>query len=381
MLRSRVRQSFTRRGSATVEFALVVPLLVSILMFSIFLSEVVRAKIKLQEASRYVAWELTSYVLSDYATADHDKAFDTAMKATVDEANERYKDLDSIEPDGKFGTMLRAEPAKVTVKNQTVAGVDLSRLFPSGSGGAGSEAAAGVGKTVNFFLDHFKFNTKGQVEVEFTSKLVSYVMPRRYLQNGDRGFFDVDNWGGRDLSNLPVKNRYTLIANGWQLPDGGDALVKPKHAGVHSGGSKHGLYLQVDRMTFLGANNYLSAVGLNKLGAVANFVLPDFLGPFVVAKNYKPGDGDDCNKDLHGAHPGLNNLKTYPGLDDDRQRCFDTAPFRDTQKYDDSLYRKIFQARGDYFMGCKNQMADNPNTPAADPSESKDKNEQKITCE
>ena len=382
MLRSRSSSRSVRRGATTVEFALVVPLLVSILMFSMFLTDIIRAKIKLQEASRYVAWEMSSYTLSDYGQGDHDKAFDVAMQAAKKEATERFSDLDSIEPNGRFGTMLSADPAEVTIKNQTVDGIDLSRLFPSTGSEGGPEAGAAVGKSINFLLDQFRFNTKGQVEVELKSKLASTLLPKQYLQREQRGFFSVDNWGGRDLSNLPVSNRYTLIANGWHLPDGGDALMKPKRAGVHDGGSDHGLYLQVDRMKFLGVGNYLDKVGLDKLSSVANFIFPDFLGPFVVAHNYTPGEsGRDCNKTKHGAPMGLNNLNAYPGLDDPDQRCFDTAPFRDTQAYDNSLYRKVFMARGDNFMGCKRAQADMPNTPGMDPSTSKDKNEQKVTCE
>ncbi|EPX59625.1 pilus biogenesis protein, TadE family [Cystobacter fuscus DSM 2262] len=382
MLRSRAHKKTVRRGAAIVEFALVVPLLVSILMFSMFLSDIIRAKLKMQEASRYTAWEMSSYTLSDYGSADHDKAFETAQKAAVDEATERYKDLDSLEPDGKFGFMLSAEPVQVKVENQTVAGIDLSRVF-EGNGGIGGEASSAVGKTLNFFLDHFKMNTKGQVQVEITSKLASLGLPRNYLQQEQKGFFDVDNWGGKDLSNLPVKNRYTLIATGWQLPDGANAVMAPKRAGVHSGGeSQHGMAAQVDRMTFLGVGNYADKVGLDALGSIANFVFPDFFGPFVVAHNYEPSaEGNECNKPGHGASVGLNNLNKYPGLDDDAQRCFDTAPFRDTQKYDDSLYRKVFMARGNSFMGCKNEQADMPNTPAPDPSVQKDKNKKKVSCE
>lgn len=377
----RSSKKLVRRGAAIVEFALVVPLLVSILMFSMFLSDIVRAKLKLQEASRYTAWEMTSYTLSDFGGANHDQAFDTAQQAAVEEANERYGDLDSLEPQGKFGFMVKAEPMQVKVQNQTVAGIDLSRVF-EGNGGVGNEASNAVGKTLNFFLDHFRMNTKGQVEVETTSQLGSIGLPRRYLQQDNRGFFDVDNWGGRDLSNLPVKNRYTLIANGWHLPDGGNAIMAPKQAGVHGGGSRHGMALQVNRMTFLGVGNYMDKVGLGALGEVANFVFPDFLGPFVVANNYEPAEeAQECNKQKHGAMKGLNNLNKYPGLDDPAQRCFDTAPFRDTQAYDDSLYRKIFMARGNSFMGCKNEQADMPNTPQPDPSIQGDKNEEKVSCE
>jgi len=351
-------------------------------MFSVFLSEVIRARLKLQEASRYVAWEMTSYTLSDYATADHDRAFGLAMTAAVKEASERYADLDSIEPQGRFGTMLRAAPVQVGMRNQSVAGIDLSRVFPNGAGGKGPEAAAAMGKTLGYLLGHFRFNTRGQVEVETTSTLSSHVLPRRFLQKEQHGFFDVDNWGGRDLSNLPVKERYTLIANGWHLPDGGDALMKPKQAGVHDGGSPHGLRLQVDRMKFLGVGNYLDQVKLDQFSAVAHFLLPDFLGPFVVSHNYVPGEsGRGCNKSKHGAPMGLNNVNAYPGLDDPAQRCFDTAPFRDTQAYDQSLYRKMFMARGGNFMGCKNAQADMPHMPGLDPSTSKDQNERKISCE
>jgi hypothetical protein len=375
----RARQKASRRGAATVEFALVVPLLVSILMFSMYLGDIVRAKLKLQEASRYIAWEMTSYTLSDYATANHDQAFDTALSATANEAQERYKDLDSIEPNVKFGFMLRSEPVEVDVQNQTVAGIDLSRVFPPG--GTGDEVSGAAGKTLNFLLNHFKFNTKGQVQVEVTSRLTNRLLPRQYLRKEQGGFFAVDNWGGRDLNDMQVRNRFTLIANGWHLPDGADARVKARRAGVHDGGTQHGLFLQVDRMKFLGVGDYMDKVGLDRLGKVANFVLPDFMGPFVVSHNYMPGNAQGCSKDKHGAYAGLNNLANYPGLDDDKQRCFDTVPFRDTQAYDSSLYRSIFRARGENFMGCKNAQADMPNTPKADPKTSKDKNKKKITCE
>jgi hypothetical protein len=377
----RARQQASRRGAATVELALVVPLLVSILMFSMYLSDIVRAKLKLQEASRYIAWEMTSYTLSDYATANHPRAFDTALRATRQEAEERYKDLDSLEPDVTFGFMLRSEPVEVDIQNQTVAGLDLSQVFLEGPEGAGEEVAGAVGKTLGSLLDSFRFNTQGQVRVEVSSRLTHRMMPRQYLQKEQGGFFAVDNWGGRDLSDMRVKNRFSLIANGWHLPDGADARVKPMRAGVHDGGSKHGLFLQVDRMKLPGVGNSLDKVGLEQLGQVAHFILPDFQGPFVVSHNYRPGDAQGCNKDKHGAHPGLNNLASYPGLDDDEQRCFDTVPFRDTQAYDSSLYRSIFMARGEHFMGCKNPQADTPNMPHADPSTSTDKNRKKVTCE
>jgi hypothetical protein len=50
-------------------------------------------------------------------------------------------------------------------------------------------------------------------------------------------------------------------------------------------------------------------------------------------------------------------------LDHPRPACFDTAPFRDTQRYEGSLSLQMFRARGPYFMGCQRPQADDPSTP------------------
>ena len=63
-----------------MEFALIVPVLVMILLFSMYLTELVRAKLKLQEFSRYVVLEMTSYTLSDFANAKHEEAFADAQR-------------------------------------------------------------------------------------------------------------------------------------------------------------------------------------------------------------------------------------------------------------------------------------------------------------
>ena len=383
MLRSRLLSRRARRGAAVVEFALVAPLIVSILFFSIYLTDIVRAKLKLQEASRYVAWEMTSYALSDYGSADHAKAFQTAEQAAVKEAAERYKDLDSLELNSRFGTLLSAKAPEVVVKNEEVAGVDLSAV----TGGSGSTGAAG--KPLNTVLGYFKFNTKGQVQVQLNGELSASLLPRNYLQKEQHGFYTVDNWGGRDLSHLPIKNQYTLIANGWHLPDGSDAVVTDRQSGVHTGGkTRHGMAVQVDHMKFLGIVDQVGGTGLGGVISALDFAVPAFMGTFVVSHNYTKDESKlhGCNKTKHSGPSGLHNLEPNPGLDEDskvdlEQRCFDTSPFRDTQEYDQSLYKRMFDARGDNFMGCKKAQADMPNTVGVPQGSHRDKNEQKITCE
>jgi Flp pilus assembly protein TadG len=381
MLHPRLTSRHVRRGAAMVEFLLVAPLLVSILLFSLFLTDIIRAKFKLQEASRYVAWEMTSYTLSDYGGSDPARAFQTAQAATVREATERYKDLDSLEPNSRFGTLLRAEAPQVVVKDEVVAGLDLSVIA-----GGGTAAAS---KSLDAVLGHFKFNTQGQVQVRLTSALSASLLPRHYLQKDPHGFFTVDHWGGRDLSHLPIQNQYTLIATGWQLPDGSDAVVTDRQAGLHSGGkTRHGLALQVDRMKFLGIEDPLEDSGLHRITDALAFPLPAFMGTFVVSHNYTKDTSrwHGCNKTRHSGPSGLHNLEPHPGLDehskvDLEQRCFDTAPFRDTQAYDKSLYKRMFDARGEHFMGCKKAQADRPDTPGVPEGSHHDRNERKITCE
>ena len=67
-------------------------------------------------------------------------------------------------------------------------------------------------------------------------------------------------------------------------------------------------------------------------------------------------------------------------LDHERPQCFDTAPFRDTE-YSDAQYKKIFEARGEHFMGCKNPQAEDPSAPNSADATKGDKNEDIVNCE
>src|SRR5215471_6746543 len=86
------------RGSALLEFALVAPILIALILYSLFFSELVRAKLKLHEVARYAAWEMGSHPLSDYGTARPVAAFERTRSATVRDAEARYVSLDSLEP-------------------------------------------------------------------------------------------------------------------------------------------------------------------------------------------------------------------------------------------------------------------------------------------
>ena len=124
-------------------------------------------------------------------------------------------------------------------------------------------------------------------------------------------------------------------------------------------------------MTFLGAPERLrglpgASTALRLLGRAA----PDPTGTFVVSHNYGSELGNETAAECRylerypeRARAGLNNLATASLVDHERPACFDTAPFRDQAKYEDSLYVRLFEARGSWFMGCKHSGADDPASP------------------
>ena len=204
-------------------------------------------------------------------------------------------------------------------------------------------------------LRTWKFNDGGRVQAESSVQLRNRFLPRSYLDT------------------LPLKSRLTLVVDGWTLADGGDAMMRGRRAGLHRTGSRpSGLYLQVARMTFLGLRNRLENIPV--LGSMAGFlraVAPDPTGTFVVSHNYGPDPGGEWSRRCNslgrypaGAIGGLNNLARFSQLDEPRPDCFDTAPFRDQSRYEDSLYLRMFEARGSWFMGCKSFGADDPSAPA-----------------
>ncbi len=369
------------RGAATLELALSIPLLVVMLLFSIYLVDLLRARLHLQEATRYAAFELTSHVLSDYATGTHAGAFERAREVTQTDATARFRDLESVEdvPAGTLG--VGYGPLEVSVTNADAVFADV----PLNKEGGGGNPLAAIGGGARWMTERLGFDPSGKVTVRARMTAQNRILPARYLE-GEDGFFTVSPTGGVDLRNVPLESRYTLVANPWNLPDGADSTAGPKRTGLRRTGGETGLRLQVSRMKFFGVGPFLGQLGnVAGLRSLIDFSLPDPDGTFVVSHNYATdpaidrGLGDrGCGGENHTAKLGLNNLATYPGLDDDALRCFDTAPFRDTHDYDESLYKQMFDARGPHFMGCKQAMADDPSRPG---NHSSDVNNQKVDCQ
>ena len=349
MLRSRPT------GAATVELVLLAPLFMLLVYAGLLLVDLVHARLKLQEASRYLAWEMTSYPLSDYGSGRNERAFAAASKAAVEEAMARYRDLDSAEdgPPRGFGVELSGLTA--TVQNEPVPFDAPTLPLLTGDGGTWSaRTLARLARGPRALLAGFGLNLEGQVVAELSVRFRSRLLPWLHLG-----------------SELPLRSRFTLIADGWQLADGAAATIAGGRAGNHrSGKSPSGLWLQVDRMHFLGDRGF-AGQALPQLGSalgVLPVALPSFSGTFVVSHPYGPGKACEgipgypsAGIPAQDARGGLSNLKEL--VDFPRPACFDTAPFRDTQEYEASLYGRLFRARGAHFMGCQNAQADDPSSP------------------
>lgn len=392
---------YARRGAATVEFAIVVPVLVMILLFSMYLTELVRAKLKLQEFARYTVWEMTSYTLSDFAKAKHDDAFRDARQEMMAEAVERYRDMDSVEPNAPRGNFVASySDVAGTVENKEIPLFEAGLMLGNGGEGFASDVVSAANVGANQLLGGWDFNTKGWVEAETSMRFNDLLLPEHYLDEGSGGFFKVDPFGGKSIRSLELKSRFSMYADPWNLEDGSDATMRERRAGSHRKGPQdmpHGLYQQVDRMVFLGARQQLEDnVGI--LGDFQQFIQqisPDLVGTFVVSHNYtlSPRGGDaaawgrECIGEDTGiesypfeAEGGLNNLGKFSQIDWPRPMCFDTAPFRD-QPYDRSQYIRIFKSRGEHFMGCKNPQAEDPSAPTSAASTKGDKNTHVVNCE
>jgi len=219
------------------------------------------------------------------------------------------------------------------------------------------------------------------VEADVSMNFNNLLIPKSYLDEGGQGgFFKADPTGGTDLRSLPIKSRYSMYVDPWNMEDGADATIRGRRAGAHREGPEdmpHGLYKQVNRMVFLGLTKKLSdAAGSIQFPQFLSKIFPAFLGTFVVSHNYGPSPSGDWSRECIGkdtgiesyppeAEGGLNNLNKVSQIDWPRPTCFDTAPFRD-QPYDKSQYIQIFKARGEYFMGCKNAQAADPSAPKSD---------------
>jgi hypothetical protein len=350
-----------------LELAVTMPLFVTLLLFGMYLSELVRAKLRLQQAGRFLAWELTAHPFGDPGRGDPSGAFEAAGREAVAQTVRRYRDLDPAEEVRSGGFGVSYDDFQARLSNGVAPLLELGAPEVEGDGGPWSTRAVSLSRQgLKTSLRNWGFNLRGQVRAEVSVDLRSTLLPAHYL-DGLGGFFREPMWSTKP-GGLRLRSGLVLLADGWQLADGADATVAGGRAGNHRGGrTESGLYRAVRRMRFWGEDDFADPGLPFLLGVrgVVPFELPEPSGAFTVSHAYglAPPRGRAC-AGIPGypdaARGGLASGAAL--LDHPRPQCFDSAPFRDTQEYASSRYLRLFQARGPWFMGCQRPGADDPSS-------------------
>jgi hypothetical protein len=346
------RERGTEAGAAVVEFALVSLILVSMFTSSIFFTEALIAKIKLQEATRYATWELTDIQLSDYMNHNHDALFSAAWTKVVGEVTARWGDDlsgDSPSPgDGQVQIpsgqgMLFFSAANFQQAPSGSGGGPgdpnvVANIYDLSSSSGSSGGPAAVSQIFNgaadaLLFDDFKFNSKGLVDATFQVDLNLTRQPAYSVTMADRhNLLD-------SATKLTFSNRQTLLADAWDLKDG--TSIVPQGSGTAYGS-------QLKQMAFLGLLNVpgVSDIAgfINTITGVAPNLIEDPLGAPWVATNaytgFDPSTGED-SMDV-GSVTGVG------------ESTFDTSPMRETEDGDlDSDWCRTFMKRDQGYLGCQ----------------------------
>ena len=365
------------QGQALVEFAIVAPLIIMVLMFSIWFVELVQIKLKVQEAARYAAWEATSYKLHDYdkGQSELNKLSSEMTQKVAEEAMQRYGDLDSSSASPTLNNSIFAAswtPPLIFVVDQQEEAVYggpivnflfgiAGTLFDFFSGlsykspNVFAQSLVAIGKDQGGAMSTRMFGSSewGFNKRSYAMATVSVIVQNNWLNRGV-GKMVLPNWGAF------LTERHAVLADPWHLDVGASLPSSADSSDV--GFSKDQPYWkQVERMYFSRkAARQLAkstikgfklimdvAVGLTT-HEQSPFKDEDFTTPSVVSRNYDDDAGTSGQVRIRQDQPN--------------QQSYDTSPVGltvDDNKGGPSLteYGKALKNRGKYFMGCDKEMS------------------------
>lgn len=349
------------RGQAVTEFAIALPVMVMIFLFSQYFYEAVQVKLKSQEMARYAAWEFTGHELTDYKAGE--MRYSTVKTDVANDTNTRFSNLKSTD---KLSNATRAFAGSWDVKNIRTTDKKEPRI-PGGTManialqifGYALDAwrvvsaaqhpniiyAAAVGwftyeRNTQWGLaggnvfnppPEWKMNGKGLIKADSNIRFTSSFIPRKMP------FF---NEGG-PMKGLQFKETVVLLADSWKLEYGEDV------EGNSSDESKEtAFFKQVDRMVLVRKTprqifkvyNDIIRVFTNITATLAFqpwLQMKDLGETTLVSKNYTDGDPDSGKIEIEE-----DNDKGGP-------TPYDSAPM-----LKDSGYQKSLESRANNYMGC-----------------------------
>ncbi len=363
----KTRRVKARKAQAMVEFALVAPIMITLLLFSMYFYELNEIKLKTQEAAHYVTWEFTSYPLHDYGKTSQGTYFGRARSAIVAEATARYLNLDSSKP-GVANSYLALNwtPMVITVTDQLdpkipsgrdMLGFDLNMVFNvvglfvdiwhmlsfshanpllmAMVGGYYSQEQSFFGAGLNRFNppSRWGFNKRGYPKVTVRIQFHNQFIPRMFLRKGHKGFFDKH----LSMHRHTIREQAALVADSWRLHYGDDI--------DNSSGKNKPYWKVVDRMAYVtpAVRNFVkgyvqimrlltSLMALTVMGYAPPPTISDPMATTLVSKAYR------------GRNPSSGKIQL---VEDVGPKNYDTSPLKPDSEYD-----KTFKDRGKNFMGC-----------------------------
>jgi hypothetical protein len=313
------------------------------LLWAIFLFEASLAKLKSQEASRYLVWEMTAAGLSDWRGGHHEARFSEVKTEVIQEVQDRWgDDLESATPDFTHGA--RAGPP-ITLE----VGVDPDQLgLQEVDAGAWDTRLAGMdfhalGQTLESMLAHFNFNLKGAAKGEFALKISN-----RYSRAMG---FSSSQPRGSDAGRLTLKSTQSLIADTWDLKDG-RAVVEIERVNCFpdnpaAAGSDY--CRQVARMAFLGLADKMPGLDSMQTWLSAAKVH----GPLAASVASLPMTGypDAASHALEVARPPDHNTVSlaHTNVWNDRNPLGRGG-------FANSKYNQVYQKLGPHYMGCPEEQ-------------------------
>jgi len=171
----------------------------------------------------------------------------------------------------------------------------------------------------------------------------------------DRAGRKEEGWVVADVS-LSSGNRTTARARHAVLLSAGHLTEGQDVVSGHQGSQ-----FLTETRKFLWLGSAPSATPMGLLERLLPLPKPDDL--YLVSKNYGPlqsGERPCAQWPGYPAAARHGQMNLGNGVDAESERCFDTAPFRDTHAYEESLYAQMFLARGPHFMGCASPEEEDP---------------------
>jgi hypothetical protein len=379
-MQRRMRGAFRRRtrsGQALVEFALVVPVMATLVLFAIYFYEINHIRLKTQEMARYAAWEFTGHPLHDYAEDRQSGKFNAARADVKGDVLARYANLESTntsfgerylavgwrtprvrmrdrqEPQIPTGRELGIPVDLNTVLNVVGLVVDVISMMRFSDFNPMLELMMGVhkieekiifGARMNRFNPpgRWGFNRNGYIEATARVRYRNLFIPRRFMEGENTGgWFSKRHYGVSDHS---FQETVRVVADSWRLHDGRNVDKDAGHGG--------GYYKAVDRMAWV-SRSVRSIVRMYwafaQIGLAAVCFSTAISGHIAVPPDMDPMKTALVSKAYKEANLRSGQVRLP---EDSGAHSYDTTPTDTDPGGDESEYKKSFEQRGKYFMGC-----------------------------